>query len=96
MEPLHCRCSHTDPQTCGLSRQPSSAGRLQWSGRADTTMDCMLRGASKMQSFEDREVRTSGQRCNKAVSFAVWEQRMALTHATACALDVKLSCFPAR
>ena len=53
-------------------------------------------GASRVQRFEHREVRTSGQSCNKAVSFADWEQRMALTHATACALDVKLSWFPAR
>lgn len=83
-----------DPWTCGLSRQASYPGRLQRSGRADTTMGCM--GGPLECKILSIEVRTSGQSHNKAVLFPDWEQRMALTHATACALGVKLSCFPAR
>lgn len=49
-----------------------------------------------MQNSEHGEVRMSGQSCNKGVSFADCERRVALTHATARGSGVKLSCFPAR
>lgn len=81
------------PWTCDLGRQISSPSRCQWSGRADSTTSCT--GAPPECKILSREARMSGQSCNKAVSFADWEWRMALTHATACALSVKLSSFPA-
>lgn len=75
-------------QAAFITRQASAVRQSRYHHR-------LHGGASRVQNFEHKEVRTSGQSCNKAVSVADWEPRIALTHATACVLDVKLSCLPA-
>lgn len=66
------------------------------SGQAEQVAPWLCGRASRVQDFEHRKVRTAGQSCNNVVSFADQEQRTALTHAIACALDLELSCLPAR
>lgn len=76
-----------------FNRQSLLAG---CSGQAEQIALWLCGRASRVQDFELREVRTAGRGCNKVVSFTDQEQRTALTHATACALGLELSCLPAR